>query len=99
MPEGGTNICSSNVAEKGTNARPGVPLEGGYACGTAPNRFARVNEYVVEPTTIAEGDLCAGASTAAACGTNASPGIPLEGGYASRTTPDSFMNIRKRVPH
>ena len=65
--EGGANVCPSDAAEKGTNMRPGTPLEDGYACGTAPNGFARANECAVEPAAAVEGDACAGASTAAAC--------------------------------
>jgi len=67
VAEGGANMHPSDVAGKCANARPGVPLEGGYACGTSPNRFAGANECTVEHTTAAEGDACTGASTAAAC--------------------------------
>jgi len=65
--EGGTNMHPSDVVEKGTNTRLGMLLEDGYACGTAPNGFARANECTAEPTTVVEGDMRAGASTAAAC--------------------------------
>ena len=67
VAEGGTNVCLSNVVEKGTNVRLGILLEGRYACGTAPNGFARANECTVEPATVAEGDMYTGASTVAAC--------------------------------
>ena len=65
--EGGANTRPSDAAEKGANTRLGTPLEGGYACGTAPDGFARANECAVEPAAAAEGDARAGASTAAAC--------------------------------
>jgi len=60
-------MCPSNAVEKGTNTRPGMLLEDGYACGTAPNGFARVNECAVEPAAAVEGDVHTGASTAVAC--------------------------------
>ena len=93
--EGGTNARPSDTVEKGTNARLGTPLEGRYACGTAPDGFARANECAAEPAAAAEGDARAGASTAAACEANTSPGTPLEGGYASRAAPDSFMKVKE----
>jgi len=86
-------MCPSNAAEKGTNARPGMPLEDGYTCGTAPDRFARANECAVEPAAAPKGDTHTGASTA--CSANASPGTLLEGRYASRTTPNGFVKVKK----
>ena len=93
--EGGANARPSDAAEKGANARLGAPLEGGYACGTAPDGFARANECAAEPAAAAEGDTRAGASTAAACEANASPGTPLEGGYASGAAPDGFVKVKE----
>jgi len=92
--EGGANMCLSDVARKCANARPGALLEGRYACGTGPNGFAGANECAAEHATAAEGDVCTGASTAAACEANASPGIPLEGRYASRTAPNDFAMVK-----
>ena len=95
MEEGGTNVRLSDAVEKGANARPGAPLEDGYTCGTAPDGFARANECAAEPAAAVEGDARAGASTAAACEANASPGAPLEGGYASGTAPDGFVKVKE----
>jgi len=65
--EGGTNTLPSDVVEKGTNARPGLPLEGRYASRTAPDGFTNVKECAVEPATAAEGDVHVGASTVGTC--------------------------------
>jgi len=65
--EGGANVLLSNAAEKGANARPGLPLEGGYASRTTPDGFANVKECAAEPAAAVEGDACAGASTAGTC--------------------------------
>jgi len=88
-------MCPSNLAEKGANTRLGMPLKDRYACGTPPDRFTRANECIAEPAAAAEGDVHTGASTAVACSTNASPGALLEGRYASRTTPNGFVKVKK----
>ena len=92
--EGGANACLSDAARKHANARPGALLEGGYACGTGPDGFTGANECTAEHAAAAEGDARAGASTAAACEANASPGALLEGGYASGTAPDDFAMVK-----
>jgi len=55
--EGGANTLPSDAAEKGANARPGPPLEGRYASGTAPDGFTNVKECTAEPAAAAEGDM------------------------------------------
>jgi len=55
--EGGANTLPSDAVEKGANARPGPPLEGRYASGTAPDRFVNVKECAAEPAAAVEGDV------------------------------------------
>ena len=56
---------------KSEDARPGTPLEGGYANGTASDRFARAKEPSAGPADAAEGAARAGKHTAADKGAGA----------------------------
>jgi hypothetical protein len=42
VEENGTNMYLGEAVGKGESTRPGTPLEGGYASGTASDRFAQV---------------------------------------------------------
>ena len=74
--EGGTNMCPRKAAQKGGSASPGATLEGGYASGTAVDRFARVKEPSAEPAAAAEGVARAGASAAAQGNRDGDAGLP-----------------------
>jgi len=64
VAESGANACPCKAAGKGEKASPSTTLEGGYASGTAVDRFTQVKEPSVEPAAAAEGVVRAGASTA-----------------------------------
>ena len=64
MEEGGANTGPEKVAESRKRAGPGEVLEGAYVAGIAVDRFAQMEERVVEPGAAAEGDARAGASIA-----------------------------------
>ena len=64
VAESGANACPCKAAGKGKEVSPGTTLEGGYASGTAVDRFAQVKEPSAEPAAAAEGIAHAGASAA-----------------------------------
>jgi len=82
--EGGANALPSDAAEKGANARPGPPLEGGYASGTAPDRFANVKECAAEPAAAAEGDAQRNAKAA---------GCVAESGHSTLSMKNQLVKI------
>ena len=83
--EGGANACPCKAAGKGGSTSPGATLEGGYASGTAVDRFAQVKEPSAEPAAAAEGVTRAGESAAA------------HGGRVGDAQPSAFsMNIQLR---
>ena len=65
VAESGANACPCKAAGKGEEASPGTTLEGGYASGTAVDRFAQVKEPSAELAAVVEGVARAGASAAA----------------------------------
>jgi len=76
VAESGANACPCKAAGKGEEASPGTTLEGGYASGTAVDRFARVKEPSAEPAAAAEGVVHAGASAAAQGNRDGDAGLP-----------------------
>jgi len=76
VAESGANACPCKAAGKGEEASPGTMLEGGYASGTAIDRFAQVKEPSAEPAAAAEGVARAGASAAAQGNWDGNAGLP-----------------------